>query len=733
MMYKIYLLVAVMLLSTLFAHAQKTIIFSIKGKESGQAVSGATVHLKGTTLSTVADSNGVAVFIDVPGKEILAEITAAGFEPGNYQLLLKEPEQYNIDFVLNESEEEDMEEVIVQSTRTSRTIANVPTRVEAISLEEIDEKSNMRPANVAMILHESTGIQMQQTSATSANASVRIQGLDGRYTQLLKDGFPNFGNFSSGLSVLEIPPLDLKQVEIIKGPASPLYGGGAIAGVINFISKTPKDKPEYNFLLNYSNIGQANVGAFLSGKKNKFGYTLLALYNHQKLYDVDKDDFTEVPESDEFTIHPKLFFYPDDKTILQIGNSFTKGKRTGGDVEAIKGNTSAAHQYFEKNNTIRNITTLQLDKKLGEGKSLVAKQSISYFDRDIIIPSYNFGGNELNAFTDISYVTNAKKHSLVVGANFLYNKFKEDTTTFAKRDYTTTTGGAYAQHTWDASEKIKLETGLRADIVNYKNDIYSKTTFFLLPRVSLLIKYNDHLSSRIGGGMGYKAPSLFTEQTETIQYLGVAQLNNVSAEQSYGGTADIDYRTRFGDDLSFSLNHLFFYTNIRQPLVLTASSTTPNGYYFQNASKPVNTMGFETNAKLIYKRFFKLFLGYTFTDTKAKYLAGNQFLPLVPRGKMNAALIYEKEGFLKLGLEGYFTGRQYLSNGYRTPSFSEFGFMAEKVFSKFSLYVNFENFTDTRQSKYKNVVNGNHLTPTFDEIWNHTEGFVFNGGIKLRL
>ena len=175
-----------------------------------------------------------------------------------------------------------MEEVIVQSTRTSRTIANVPTRVETIELEEIDEKNNMRPGNVAMLLHESTGIQVQQTSATSGNASIRIQGLDGRYTQLLKDGFANFGNFSSGLSVLEIPPLDLKQVEIIKGPASPLFGGGAIAGVVNFISKTPGPKPEYSFILNQSNIGQSNIGGFASGRGKKVGLYFICFIQQAK-------------------------------------------------------------------------------------------------------------------------------------------------------------------------------------------------------------------------------------------------------------------------------------------------------------------------------------------------------------------------------------------------------------------------------------------------------------------
>src|SRR5690606_18421962 len=309
--------------------AQQTVIVQVNDADNKAPVS-ASISIKGSTSGFISDSSGKASVIFPTNGNFTLIVSAFGFEEKSERIII--PFNEEIFEIELEHSDHEMEEVIVQSTRTSRTIANVPTRVETIELEEIDEKSNMRPSNVAMILHESTGIQVQQTSATSANASIRIQGLDGRYTQLLKDGFANFGNFASGLSVLEIPPLDLKQVEIIKGPASPLFGGGAIAGVINFITKTPTDKRVYDFIINQSNIGQTNIGGFSSARGKKAGYTLLALVNKQKAYDVDDDDFTELPKSNDFTIHPKIFIYPDETSTLIIGNSFTKGERTGGDI-----------------------------------------------------------------------------------------------------------------------------------------------------------------------------------------------------------------------------------------------------------------------------------------------------------------------------------------------------------------------------------------------------------------
>lgn len=726
-----YILLFPTLFFTLILSAQSNLRVITKDSVTKEPLYKVSAIVKNTTIAGTSDSTGQLVLRNIPNGKQTITFSHIGFEPISQTFVfpLAEDGQPFIIFLMEEQEE--LDEIIIQSTRTSRTFKNTPTRIETIDAEELGEKTNMRPANVAMVLHESTGIQVQQTSATSGNASVRLQGLDGRYTQLLKDGYPSFGNFAGGLSILEIPPLDLKQVEIIKGPASTLYGGGAIAGVINFISKTPQGKPEYNLLLNQSNIGQSNIGGFAMARNKKTGYSLLALYNYQKPYDVDKDDFTEIPKSNDFTIHPKLFFYPTSKATIIIGNSFTHGNRTGGDINVIKDDGNAEHTYFETNITTRNTTTLDYTQKLKDDNQLMLKSSYSYFNRKIETPGYRFGGTNRNFFTDISYVKNAGNQTLIFGGNYIQDKFSEQKAAAPLlRNFNTSTIGLYAQHTWDISSKIKSEIGVRTDIVNYNNQFYSNSAHFILPRVSVLYKFNSAWSSRIGGGLGYKTPTLFTEQTETFQYTDLLPLQNVSSEKSYGATADINFKTTLGDDFTFSFNHLFFYTNIQNAAILQTDNS--NNYFFSNTSKPVHSSGFETNAKLIFKKDLKFFLGYTFTYAKAGYLAGNQFLPLLPRNKLNLTLLYEKENNFKIGFEAYFTDRQYLYNKNRTPSFWELGLMAEKKWGKITLFANAENFTDTRQSRYKRVVNPPHNNPTFDDIWTHTEGSVFNGGIKLK-
>ena len=213
----------------------------IKDEENKQPLVGANVFLEGTTIGASADLNGLVIIHNIPDGKQKIIFSYIGYQKRseifNFPLRQSEPLE-----ILLHADAEEMEEIVVSATRSSRTIVDIPTRVETIAGEELDEKGNMKPGDIRMLLNESTGIQTQQTSATSYNSSIRIQGLDGKYTQILKDGLPLYSGFSGGLSLLQIVPLDLKQVEVIKGASSTLYGGDAIAGLVNLVSRDA-DRP----------------------------------------------------------------------------------------------------------------------------------------------------------------------------------------------------------------------------------------------------------------------------------------------------------------------------------------------------------------------------------------------------------------------------------------------------------------------------------------------------------
>src|SRR5262249_44822607 len=151
--------------------------------------------------SRQADSNGIARFAGLSAGRYSVYAGHIGYQ--SKTTLIDIPVPGDTVTIRLEPFGEEMGEVVVASTRTSRTLRNIPTRVEVINGEELEEKGNMRPGDIRMMLNETTGIQTQQVSATSANSSIRIQGLDGRYTQILKDGFPLYAGFSGGLGLLQ--------------------------------------------------------------------------------------------------------------------------------------------------------------------------------------------------------------------------------------------------------------------------------------------------------------------------------------------------------------------------------------------------------------------------------------------------------------------------------------------------------------------------------------------------
>ncbi|WP_316786729.1 TonB-dependent receptor domain-containing protein [Pedobacter frigiditerrae] len=721
-MKKIILSLLTLFITTL-TFAQNTWKAKVTDTESKTPLTEAYALLKGTNINAKANEKGIITLSNIPNGAQTIIIKLVGYEQKEVVLTFPITQTEPQEVFLMESEDE-LDEITISSTRSSRSIKDIATRVEFIAGEELEEKANMKPGDIRMMLSESTGIQTQQTSATSANSAIRIQGLDGRYTQILKDGFPLYAGASSGLGLLQIAPLDLKQVEVIKGSASTLYGGGAIAGLVNLISKIPVEERELNFHFDGTDALGLTLNGFYSKRNEKIGTTLFASYQNNSAYDPAHIDLSAIPKSERFTFNPKIFVYPSDKTTIVFGVNSTFEDRIGGDMHYIKGEADATHSYFEQNKTQRISSQFSLDHKLGKCGHFTVKNSVSYFNRILNTPGYEFDGTQYSTFSEANYANHGEVLEWIAGVNLWTDNFKEPSSNL--RNYKQTTTGVFIQNTWKANEWLHIETGLRGDYVNDYG-------FAFLPRISTLFKITPKLTSRLGGGLGYKAPTIFTEDSERIQYRNVLAINsNINhLEKSYGANWDINYRTAlFNDQVSFTINHLFFFTHLKNPLQLIP--VAGSNYQFINVNGNVESKGTETNVKLGYEDF-KLFLGYTYTDAHQHQNGVQSPNPLTAKHRVNAVLMYEVEDKWKLGLEAYSFSKQLLNDGSIGKNYIITGFMAEKLWKRFSIYINFENFTDTRQTRFDSIYTGTLNNPQFRDIYAPLDGFVMNGGIKFRL
>ncbi|MUV04259.1 TonB-dependent receptor plug domain-containing protein [Flavobacterium rakeshii] len=719
------LIVSFFMALNLCAYAQNTLNIVVKNIETNEPLNGVTASVKGTSLVATSDENGQIRLVNIPDGLQQINFSYIGFNEHIDTLEFPLKDKNVIEIFLQESSEE-LDQVIISSTRSTRSIQNIPTRIEFIGSEELAEKGNMKPGDIRMLLAESTGIHVQTTSPTSANASIRIQGLDGRYTQILKDGFPIYSGASSGLGLLQIPPLDLKQVEVIKGSASTLYGGGAIAGLVNLISKTPTEERDLRFQINGTSGRGLDINGFYGQRFNKIGTTIFASHNRNGAYDPANIGFSAIPKFERYVLNPKLFVYFNDKTKMNFGINTTIENRLGGDMLYIKGKGDDIHQYFEKNKTQRYSTQFVLDHLINENSSYQIKNSVSYFNRNITIPNYEFEGTQTATFTEANYTNSTEKSEWVAGINIWTDNFKEKQfTTFPLRDYNQRTFGAFIQNSWKSADWLNLEAGFRTDYVVDYGVVF-------LPRVSALFQIAEGLTSRIGGGFGYKTPTIFTEESERIQYQNVLPIDDKTnkLEKSYGANADINYRIRIGEEWSFSINQLFFYTYLDNPLLLENPSA--NLYQFVNSPGYIHTKGTETNIKIGYDDL-KLFLGYTYTDARLNQNGTNTESPLTPKHRINSVLMYEIEDKWKVGLEAYYFSPQKMNNGTTGEDYWTCGFMAEKIWERFSLYANFENFLDTRQTRFDSIYTGTISNPVFKDIYAPLDGFVVNLGIKLKL
>lgn len=727
-----------MILTAGATQAQNILTIKVSDAETTEPLAGATVRIQNVAKAGTSNAKGMIEFSGLAAGEFFVGVTFVGYRDTTVAITLPHEGLFEIKM---RPAEEDLEEIIVSTTRTNQHIEDLPLKVEVLGLEEMDEESTLVPGNVASILGDLAVITIQRTNPINGNDAIRMQGLDPQYTLVARDGLPLYGGFSGSLGVLSIPPLDLKQVEIIKGSVSTLYGGGAIAGMINIISKEPSSTPQRTLLFNASTLKEKNLNTFFSGKlAPKTGYTLFAGANVKSAVDVNNDGYSEIPEHQNYTLHPRLFFQLGEKTKLNVGVTSTIDNRKTGDIHAVNDGPSSGHSYLRTEKTFRNVLDVQFNHIVSADHVISFKTAVSSYQRELdvpmrFVPGFRFKGTQYSSYTEASDRRQLGTHTLVSGVNLITESFRKaasDSVRFSSYDYVTV--GVFLQDDWEVTDKFTIESGIRLDHQNVKGN-------FFLPRIALFYRPTEKLSLRLASGAGYKTPNILS-----VADPGPTLTNNIAtvkSEYSTGVNADINYNTTLFDAVELSLNQAFYFANIKNPervITDTLSRTT----YLENQNFTEKTYGTDTYIQATYKRW-ELYLGYNHTEAYQDYTGGHNPMPFNPKDKFSTTLAYAVPGKWRTGIEGsyaanqfaytslYYYNSQTIYNSVRVPNFWFWAAMIERKFSFGSVILNVENMFDARQAKFGKLVSGSSVFPTFAPIWGPLDGRVFNLSVKVNL
>jgi outer membrane receptor for ferrienterochelin and colicins len=686
---------------------------TVRVEAEGEPVSGAEVSAG--AVGALTDAAGVATLRLASGEHAL-RVTRIGYATADLDILLRAGIDTTVVVTLVE-EAVETQGIVVVSTRADRRIEDEPLRVEVVEREEIEEKLLMTPGDIAMLLNETAGLRVQPTAPSLGGASVRIQGLRGRYTQILSDGLPLYGGQAGALGPLQIPPMDLGQVEVIKGAASALYGSTALGGVVNLISRRPEGERE--LLVNQSTLDGTDAVLWLEGEPGeRWGYTLLAGGHRQGQADVDDDGWADLPSFRRALVRPRLFWDDGSGTALFLTVGGMAEDREGGTLPGAT--TPAGSTHAEELETRRVDAGLVGRSLLSDARLLSLRASATgQWHRHLFGPSLE-RDEHTTLFAEAALSGQDGRHTWVLGAALQHDRYAA--TDVSGFDFDHTVPALFAQDEVTLAPWLTLAASARLDL-------HSEYGAFAAPRLSALVRPGAWVIRASGGG-GYFTPTPFTEETEAV---GLGRLNpygELDVERAWSGMLDV------GREVGpWELNATLFGSRIVDALAVRDAAGGRLELFNQRGS--VRTWGTELLARYHLEPIHLTATHvYTRSTEPSPSVAGRREVPLTPRHTFGVVGAWEDEDRGRIGAELYFTGRQELEdNPYRSRSAPYFvvGFLVERRIGPVRFFLNAENLLDARQTGYDRLVlpaqspEGRWIT----DVWAPLEGRAVNGGVRI--
>lgn len=688
-------------------------------RSAGRPVPHALVRVEQNYLLTSMTDTDGKVSIALPAGNWTIAIEAPGFGPESVPVQVDAEKETAVECELRPSITRE-DEVIVTAARNDSRLEDQPVRIEVVDREDIEEKALMTPGSVAMLLAETTGLRVQTTAPAMGAANVRIQGLRGRYSQLLSDGLPLYGLQGDSLSLLQVPPLDLGQVEIIKGAASALYGPSALGGVIDLVSLRPLARHR-ELLINQSTQSASDLAFWaVEPAHGNWGFTVLGGLHGQIRQDVDEDGWADLPGYIRGVFRPRLFWEDGKGRSVFATAGVMAEDRRGGTIGS--GTTPDGDPFREDLDSRRVDGGAVIRIPAGAGRLLTFRGSISTRSERRVFGDVLERGRRTTWLGEAVLLGKNGRHNWLIGAAAQQDRY--DATDLPSFNYAFTTPGLLAQ------DEIGLPANLTLGI-SARLDWHSRYGTFASPRVSLLYKPIETVTARVSAGTGFFAPTPFVEETEETGLSRVRPMNGIVSERA----RSISFDTTWSRG-PIEIVGTVFGSRVHRPLQRRFAGESEVELF--NAAGPTRTWGTELLARYRVRDFVLLAThGHTVSTEDDPERPGRRDVPLTPNHQLSFNAIREGD-WGRIGLECYYTGRQPLDeNPYRFTgrSYILFGALFERRFGRWRVFVNLENLGNVRQTHWDPLL---RPAPASDgrwtvDAWAPLDGRVINGGIRILL
>ncbi|MEG0038696.1 MAG: TonB-dependent receptor, partial [Bacteroides sp.] len=595
------------------------IIGHVLDKKSGEHLSYITIALKGTTIGTTTDNSGHYFLKNLPEGTFVLEVSAVGFKTQSRKIQLKKGKTLEENFELEEDAIA-LDGVVVSANRSETTRRMAPTLVNVMDMKLFE---NTNSATLSQGLNFQPGVRVETNCQNCGFQQVRINGLDGPYTQILIDSRPIFSALSGVYGLEQIPANMIERVEVMRGGGSALFGSSAIAGTINIITKEPlRNSAQLAHTL--TSIGgsssfdnNTSLNASLVTDNNRAGLYLFGQNRHRDAYDHNGDGYSEMPKLKNQTVGFRSYLKTSTYSKLTFEYHHMQEFRRGGNLLNRPPHEADIAEQIEHS---INGGGLKFDLFTpSEKHRWSAYTSVQHTDRD----SYYGSKKDPNAYgktTDLTYVLGSQyvyhfDRSLFMPADLTsgveYNQDDLEDDMWGYNRYTQQTvriGSAFLQNEWK-NEKWSLLVGGRLD----KHNLIHRAIFS--PRANLRFNPTKDINLRLSYSSGFRAPQAFDEDLH-IENVGgtvsmIERAKNLKEEKSQSFSASADLYHRFG---AFQVNLLAegFYTRLSDVFVLEDIGERDGVLIKERRNgSGARVMGLTLEGKLAYLSLFQLQAGAT--------------------------------------------------------------------------------------------------------------------------